>query len=207
MIPSFNLIWLLGIFLLYAVPIMVFMYESVIRRVAPFIQQSAMPLSLGLTIFMIWALHSAVYVFVFYFALFWICQFLFTRWGACYSDSLVLPIYLCFALSVLWEWPVQLTVPQHFDSLLASGFKALGIPFLYLKLRKMGWRPDTDYYMMIMFALLIGSSIAGFIYLQGIKPSFWLAQGYRLPWIAILLLGVRDTYLNKLSTPQSQLVK
>ena len=89
-------VYLLGVTLLYAAPLLIWIWEPLIRRVAPFIQHSAMPLSMGLVLFMMWVLHAALYVFVFYFALFWICQYLMFRWGASYSDSLVIPVYLCF---------------------------------------------------------------------------------------------------------------
>jgi len=158
-----NLVWMLGVYLLYAAPIMVFLWEPLLKRVSNYVHESAMPLSIGLVIFMMWALNIALYVFVFYFALYWVTQYLLVRWGAPYSDSLILPVYMCFAVSVLWEWPIQLTIPQHFDSLFASSFKALGIPLLILHLRRRKWRPSTDFIILIIATVLIGFSIAGFI--------------------------------------------
>ena len=194
-----NLIWLLGIYLLYAAPVTVFIYESWIRKASQYFQQSMMPLSIGLVIFMMWALNAALYVFVFYFALYWLTQYLLVRWGSSYSDSLVISVYLCFAVSVLWEWPIQLTIPQHFDSLAASSFKALGIPLLILHLRRRKWRLNIDFVMLIIATVLIGVSIAGFISLVGIIPVFWAAHLYRMPWIIIMLIAVRESYINTTS--------
>ena len=194
-----NLVWLLGVYLLYAAPIMVFLWEPLLKRVSNYVHESAMPLSIGLVIFMMWALNIALYVFVFYFALYWVTQYLLVRWGAPYSDSLILPVYMCFAVSVLWEWPIQLTIPQHFDSLFASSFKALGIPLLILHLRRRKWRPSTDFIILIIATVLIGFSIAGFISIVGIISMFWTAHLYRVPWIIIMLIATRESYINTAS--------
>src|SRR3990172_7726244 len=191
-----NLVWMLGVYLLYAAPIMVFLWEPLLKRVSNYVHESAMPLSIGLVIFMMWALNIALYVFVFYFALYWVTQYLLIRWGAPYSDSLILPVYLCFAVSVLWEWPIQLTIPQHFDSLAASSFKALGIIFIFQKLVKLGWRPDRTSWWILISIILLGVSLTGNIWLNGINQMFWYTHLYRAPWIIFLLISIRETYIN-----------
>src|SRR3990170_4239696 len=135
-----DIIVTLGVMLLYFPPMLVWASEPLLKRFNPVLQVIIFPVSILLASIMISLLPQASYVFILYFILFTVWRKIIRMMGGSSSDNIVLPIYMCFAVSVLWEWPVQIAIPQNPDALLLSLFKALGIILFIVKIRRLGWR-------------------------------------------------------------------
>jgi hypothetical protein len=140
---------------------------------------------------------EALYVFTFYFILFNAFLFFTDRMILDKVKAFSIAIYVCYSISVLWEWPIQLTIYQNIDAVILSGFRALAIPFFFYTIYKMGWKPTHSF---INFNLII--VCLGFVLMQainefGVNNILMFLHLYRLPWLymffsVILVLGYKS---------------
>jgi hypothetical protein len=155
-----------------------------------FTLMNTMMLSIVLTIIMSMAYPEAYPTFVLYFFIFNFLMLFYSRSLLNNSKGLSLAIYTCFAISVLWEWPIQITIPQNETALALSGFKALGIPFFFFLVYKEGWRPAKKDILYIGIPLLIGAAIAESILVFGPGTWIYITHLYRFLWLPVFFAGV-----------------
>ena len=109
------------------------------------------------------------------------------------KDSLPMAIYFVFAISVLWEIPIQIGVSQNTNALALSMFKMLGVPLLFYWMYQRGWRLNVRFNVLLSETVMLGIILTGLITADAISTNrtlFWLAHSYRLVWIVILGLEV-----------------
>ena len=115
------------------------------------------------------------------------------KYGMSMKESLPMAIYFVFAISVLWEIPVQIGVSQNINALALSMFKMLGVPLLFFWMYQRGWRLNLRFNVLLSEAIMFGIILTGLITPDAISTNrtlFWLAHSYRLIWIVILGLEV-----------------
>lgn len=181
----------LGVFLLYMPPFIVFVSQHLLNKIRDLIKiWVLLMLSVPLYIMMVMLLPLAWGAFTFYFVTFHLFFFFASRIILDNVKAFSLAVYVCFAISVLWEWPLQIVFYQNVDALIMSSLKALGIPFLYLTIYKMGWRPSAGFY---YFLFLISSM--GIVLVFGIPELLdygliFYIHLYRLPWLMLFTLNI-----------------
>lgn len=193
----------LDLFLLYLPPLFAFMYSKTINHNRESLSyRNIIGISFFLTVIMNIMMIEAYYTFWLYFIIFNGLFFYVERLTLDRALGFRLSIYSCFALSVLWEWPIQLILYQNIDAVLMSGFKALGIIFLYLELKKSKFKFDNTLGFFISLTLFLGLLITLGINFLGIHSMFYITHAYRLPWIIIIFYAITITYknLNKKNT-------
>jgi len=190
-----DIIITLGVMLLYFPPMLIWASEPLLKRFNPVLQVIIFPVSILLASTMIFLLPQATYVFILYFILFTVWRKIIRMMGGSSSDNIVLPIYMCFAVSVLWEWPVQIAIPQNPDALILSLFKALGLLLFINKIWGLGWRLRNWVIIALPIIIALGNILAVLLLQNGVTdPLFWAAHLYRLPWILILTFILSDIY-------------
>lgn len=181
----------LGVFLLYMPPFIVFVSQYLLIKLRDVIKSwLLLGLSFPLYVMMIMLLPQAWGAFTFYFATFHLFFFVASRIILDNVKAFSLAIYVCFAVSFLWEWPLIISYygvlyAYNFDSVVMSLFKALGIPFLYLTIWRLGWRPNKEF-----IGLLVGIIILGRILSTDISYVGWFIHLYRLPWLLLFTLNI-----------------
>jgi len=115
------------------------------------------------------------------------------------KESLPMAIYFIFAISVLWEIPIQIGVNQNTNALALSMFKMLGVPLLFYWMYQRGWRLNLRFNILLSEAVMVGIILTGLITPDAIhlnRHIFWLAHSYRLVWIVILGVEVLSVLEN-----------
>ncbi len=185
----------LGLFLLYLPPLFVMLFSKQLNENRESINYKNIFLYSSIfTIIMMVLMPEAYYTFWLYFIIFNLIYFYVERLTLDRALGFKLAIYSCFSISVLWEWPIQLTLYQNIDAVIMSGFKALGIIFLYYQLKKDGYKLDNITGFLITLTLFIGLLITLGITFFGIDKMFYLTHAYRLPWLIIIFNTITVTY-------------
>jgi len=201
---SFDLIYQallinLGVFLLYGIPLLVFIIEGLINRCRDLLKYHlVLGLSSLLYVMMLYLYLPGWIPFTIYFFMFNSVFFIIDRVILDRSRSFMLSIYICYSVSVLWEWPIQLVFKQNLDAVILSLFKVLAIPLYIRIVYKMGWRPNKFWFGFVVFNMGLGLVLSGLLTL-GISPH--IMHFYRLPWLMLMvltILGAKREYLNKL---------
>lgn len=177
----------LGVMLLYFPPLLIWLGQSFLDKHVRLIDMRfTLPLGAVLTVMLAYLIPEAWWIFLFYFALFNFTRF-YSRYGSLFQisklDSFSLSVYLCFAVSVLWEWPIQLAVTQNLDALILSGFKAVAIPLFFYKAYKLGFRLSSSW---IWLCLCISLGGIGLIPIA----DNLIINLYRLTWASLLLITI-----------------
>lgn len=177
----------LGVMLLYFPPILVAFNQRFILRYHNLLGfKLSIPIGLVLTVMMSYLLPSAWFVFVFYLALYHFAMFYIrvgSRFRITRPDAFSLSIYLVFAVSVLWEWPIQLNIPQNIDALILSVFKAVAIPLFFLKIYNIGFKLSVTWVW-----LVTGGITLGFLLMYALDNP--LINLYRVVWAFLLLIAI-----------------
>ncbi len=186
-----NILVTLGLFLLYFPPIFVHLNQDLLKRF-PVLTNYVYNIVIAsiLTGMMMGLVPQASSVFLFYFILFFGLRAFIrgnSRASISNSDAFTLSIYICFAVSVLWEIPIQLTIYQNIDAVIISGLKAMAIPLFFHKVYKLGWRLKSIEPLRIGLLVSLGMIITLFISDFGIDTMFWYAHAFRIPIILLLL--------------------
>ncbi len=180
----------LGLFLLYLPPLFVMLFSKQLNHNRESINYKNIFLySSILTVIMMVLMPEAYYTFWLYFIMFNLIYFYVERLTLDRALGLKLGVYSCFAISVLWEWPIQLTLFQNIDAVIMSGFKAVGIIALYQNLK---FNNTSGF--IITLTLFIGLLITLGINFLGIDKMFYITHAYRLPWLLIILHSITITY-------------
>lgn len=180
----------LGVFLLYMPPFVVFVSQHLLQKVRDVLKFGLLlAISFNLYVLMIILLPQAWGAFTFYFVAFHLFFFLASRIILDNVKAFSLAVYVCFAISVLWEWPLQIVFVQNLDALLMSSFKAMGIPFFYITLKRLGWRPRKEFYLAVILFFIIGLVLSLMIN-YGFEAYYWPAHLYRLPWLLLFTLNI-----------------
>jgi hypothetical protein len=177
----------LGVMLLYFPPLLIWISQGFLRKYQVLIDMRfSLPVGLVFTIMLSYLIPQAWFIFLFYFGLFHFTRF-YSRYGSLFHisklDSFSLSVYLCFAVSVLWEWPIQIAVAQNLDALILSGFRVLAIPLFFYKAYQLGFRFGTSWIWISVFIFLGG---------VGLIPvaNNMLINLYRFVWAFLLLIAI-----------------
>lgn len=193
-----NLVYAVGVFLLYLPPLMVFMTQGLIHRYRYLLYpERAIWLTVPLTAFMLVLLPEAWVAWLSYFCIFNIMNYYAYKRLRKPAIAFSLSVYACFAISVLWEWPYQLSYTQNMDAVYMSLFKALGVPFFLLAIYRLGWRPNL--FQLSSALLIVGYGVLALLLIEHIGLLLHL---YRLPWFFFLLFLVPSKHLNKSTVPK-----
>lgn len=180
-----------GVFLIYFPSLLLWGWQRILQRR---FEQSIIPISVvisvALTGFMVINSVASPLIFLFYLGLFWSLFFAGKKLSRLSNVvSVSMSLYACYAVSELYEWPIQVTIPQNPVAVALSGFQLLGLIFFFKQASKLGWKPTREFYKAIASCLLIGVGVALNIWILGIDKVFWFAHSYRLVWV-MLFLGV-----------------
>lgn len=118
-------------------------------------------------------------------------------------DQFSLSVYACFAIAVLWEWPIQLAIhikmmslnPSYADALILSSLKAIAIPLFFYRAYKLGWSPSSFWLFLWLPILTIGEILTLLTLQFGPEIMFWWLHLYRLPWLLLLLAVIGKLYI------------
>ncbi len=190
----------LGLYLLYLPPTFAFLFKNDLNHNRKSINYlNVISFSSVFTVIMMLLMPEAYYTFWIYYILFNTLYFYVERLTLDKALALRLSIYSCFAISVLWEWPIQLTIYQNIDAVIMSGFKALGIIFLIYELKQSKFKINNTLGFIFTLTLFLGLLVTLGIVFFGIESMFYLTHIYRLPWIIVIIYAIHTTYkpLNK----------
>lgn len=201
----------LGLLLLFFPPIFTALFQDYFKRF-PILVNYIYNLLIGaaLTGMMIFLVPQATYVFIFYYLLFFSLRAFIrgmSKGAITQLDAFSLSVYICFAVSVLWEIPIQLTIYQNIDAVILSLIKYIAIPLFFLQIYKMGWRPGIELYFTSIFLVTTGIMVTVFIYVLGIDHVFWMAHAFRLPIIIYLLYLIPYNITHIKETTKDKLLK
>jgi len=127
-------------------------------------------------------------IFPFYSILLFLLVGIAKKYGIKLKHSLPMGIYFIYAISVLWEIPIQYGILQNPDALMLSIFKVAGVPFFFYWLYERGWKVRPELIINLVLVSLVGAFLATRINYETIQISqlFWAAHSYRLFWIYLL---------------------
>ncbi len=159
----------------------------------------------GGAILLMFLMQSAAYVFIIYLGVFYFVLWYSRRSvGLPFALAFALAVYVPFSISVLWEFPIQIGIPQNPQALILSSFKALGILFFFVTVRRLGWRALPSFINAVSFTALIGV-LMGLVFalqyatypriddkVQFTPALIILAHLYRVPWFFLLLSVIND---------------
>lgn len=189
----------LGVFLLYGVPLFVYLIKDLINGLRDLLRYHyVLAFSSSLYVLMLYLYFAAYVPFTIYFVGFNLVFFILDRLTLDRARSFMLSIYICYAVSVLWEWPIQIVFSQNPDALILSLCRAVAIPLYLVTVKKMGWRPNK-FFLKTVLILLVAGLVIAFCLKSGADP--YLVHFYRVPWFTILILtviGSNEESLNKL---------
>ena len=197
-----NILVTLGLFLLYFPPIFVHLNQNLLKRY-PVLTNYIYNIFIAsiLTGMMMGLVPQASSVFLFYFILFFgLRAFIrgMSRASISNIDAFTLSIYICFAVSVLWEIPIQLTNYQNIDAVIISGLKVIAIPLFFHKIYKLGFQFKNTGIIILSLTIFYGITLIHMINIEGIGYSFWFAHAFRIPIIILFLsfIPYNITYIN-----------
>lgn len=198
----------LGVFLLYMPPLVVFFSQRLLNGYRGFFQfKYVIPISWSLYLMMFYLIPRAGLAFTFYFLVFNFLFFLADRVILDKVKAFSLAIYACYAISFLWEWPLILAYygvlnDYNFDAIVLSLFKGFGVPFLYLTIHKLGWRPNFWFWLIVMVFTFTGVTI--WMDIVSGRLFFLETHLYRLPWLLLFTLNIaslgRERFYNWAAT-------
>ena len=196
----------LAFLLLFFPPLLFYMLPRFSDQVYRLLLLAA-PLGAVLLIVM---MRTSAFVFIGYLLTFYLL-FYYARKAAMLDmrHSFAISLYAVFAISVLWEFPIQIGIPQNPDALLLSIFKGLGIPFFFLTIYRLGWRPSLGFVQAVAIIVTVGlfyGLALAFQYqtypiiddkVQFTPLLIWSTHLFRIPWFLVLVSALNRITLNK----------
>ncbi len=193
-------LYLFGLFMLYCPPLFVWLYTDLIDQTIVKIKD------LTYYIFIISAIFTIImfnvmptvplFVFGFYMITFNGIFLLYNKIFNNKGEAFRVAIYVCFAISVLWEWPIQLTNTQNINAVILSGFKALGIPFFIVTVKKRMWDLTWMSAMFLVAIVFYGLTLTNFLTYINPNEIYFLLHFYRILWLVWFILIIIETYIN-----------
>lgn len=194
-----NLVYyIVGMFLLYCPPLLVWTYstsiDSFLFKIPRYIIFSA---SVVLMVVMFQLMPTVPpFVFIFYMISFNSIYLLYNLCFKSKGEAFRVAIYVCFAISVLWEWPIQLTNYQNPIAVALSGFKALAIPFLFITVKNIGWRLSIKQAVWLNITVFYGLILTYYLTIKSPLELYNDLHFYRIYWLVWFILIIIETYIN-----------
>lgn len=190
------ILYILGMFLLYLPPLTVWYFSDITNKII-----NKFPLKIIFSIsIVLWAIMIqlmptvAPFVFMFYLTTFNLILLLYNKLFKNKGEAFRISIYVCFAISVLWEWPIQLTNYQNPIAVILSIFKALGIPFLLITLVKRGLKINHKQSLLLLYNVLVGIMLTYFLTIYPVTELYYILHLYRIFWLILFIFIIMETY-------------
>jgi hypothetical protein len=220
----FSFLVSLGLFTLYLAPSFVFAFQKFITKYIIITKfKFTIPFGLFMVAILSYLVPSASWIYFLYFVLYHYARaFLASRWLRRLIENLdvydvddldtskrnflavksfSLSIYIIYSVSVLWEFPIQITITQNLDAVILSIFRAIAIPFFFYEIYRLGYRLDVIHLISAVFVFVGGLFLSVLISAFGVVPFEFLINSYRVIWFYFLVylvpqyVGASKTYI------------